>query len=95
MIQVVRMLCVAAGCVLMMAWFRPLAAQTTSDIDPEALIEQIIATEMHQRDSLKDVTFESQYIEGEETDKGFKEKVRFNKKVQIKYFRDTAWYHEE
>lgn len=69
--------------------------QVTPGVDPEALIEQILATDGHQRAEVHDVTFESQYIEGEETDKGFKEKARFNKRVQIKYFKDTAWYHEE
>jgi hypothetical protein len=71
------------------------SAQTSAGIDPEALIAQILVTDAHQREDVKDVTFESQYIEGEETEKGFKEKVRFNKKVHIKYFKDTAWYHEE
>ncbi len=69
--------------------------QAPSGVDPEALITQILATDSHQRDQVHDVTFESQYIEGEETDKGFKEKARFNKKVQIKYLKDTALYHEE
>lgn len=73
----------------------PMVTAQTSEIDPNALIEQILATDMHQREDVKDVTFESEYIEGEETDKGFKEKVRFSKKVQIKYLKDTAWYHEE
>jgi hypothetical protein len=71
------------------------AMAQTSEIDPNALIEQILATDMHLRENIKDVTFESEYIEGEETDNGFKETVRFNKKVQIKYLKDTAWYHEE
>ncbi len=70
-------------------------SQVTPGVDPEALIEQIVATDGHQRAEVHDVTFESQYIEGEETNKGFKEKARFNKRVQIKYFKDTAWYHEE
>jgi hypothetical protein len=69
--------------------------QTPAGVDPEALITQILATDAHQREQVHDVTFESQYIEGEEKKEGFKEKARFNKKVQIKYLKDTTLYHEE
>ena len=85
--------CVVVACTTL---FTPGArSQETAGVDPGALIEQILATDGHQREAVRDVTFESQYIEGEETKKGFEEKARFNKRVQIKYLKDTAWYHEE
>jgi hypothetical protein len=64
-------------------------------IDPNVLIERILSVDAKQRETLKDATFESEYIEGEETDKGFKEKVRFTKKVYVRYLKDTAWYRDE
>jgi len=72
------------------------AAQQDSGIDPEALIERMLAVDRQQSEQLKDVVFDAEYIEGEDKgDEGFKEEVRFVKKVSIKYFEDTAWYHEE
>jgi hypothetical protein len=79
----------------MLIFHSPVARAQDADIDADALIDRILANHDRQREALKDVTFESQYVEGEETDKGFVEKVRFNKKVYIKYLPDTAWYHEE
>ncbi len=81
------------GCALIVSPFSTQAQE--SGIDPNVLIERILSVDAKQRETLKDATFESQYIEGEETDKGFKEKARFNKRVYIKYLKDTAWYHEE
>lgn len=66
-----------------------------ADIDPAAIIERILAVDAQQRETLKDVTFQSEYIEGEQTDEGFKEKLRFVKKVYIKYLKDSAWYRDD
>ena len=71
-------------------------AQENDGIDPEALIERILAVYHEQRASLEDVTFDATFIEGKMEDKeGFVEKERFDKKIYIKYLADTAWYHEE
>jgi hypothetical protein len=67
----------------------------TAGIDPNALIERILTVDSLQMSRINDVTFDAEYIEGEEKDDGFKEKVRLVKRVYIKYFPDTAWYHEE
>jgi hypothetical protein len=73
-----------------------LPAQDSGGIDPEALIERILAADQVQCDLVDDVTFEAEYIEREDKgDEGIKEKVRLTKKVYIKYFEDTAWYAEE
>jgi hypothetical protein len=64
-------------------------------IDPAAIIGRILAVDAQQRETLKDVTFQSEYIEGEQTDQGFKEKLRLVKKVYVKYLKDTAWYRDD
>ena len=74
----------------------PVAAGAQQDgIDPAAIIERILAVDAQQRETLKNVTFQSEYIEGEQTDEGFKEKLRFVKKVYVKYLKDTAWYRDD
>ena len=70
-------------------------AQTDNGIDPEALIDRILMVEQRQCDSLSDVVYDAEYIEGEEKDGEFKEKVRFIKKIYVKYLPDTALYLEE
>ncbi|MFQ6007899.1 MAG: hypothetical protein ACE5K8_03010 [Candidatus Zixiibacteriota bacterium] len=71
-------------------------AQIQSGIDPEALIERILAVNEKQRSEIKDVVFDAEYIEGKkESDGSFKEEKRFVKKVYIKYLPDTTWLHEE
>ncbi len=71
-------------------------AQDAGGIDPEALIERILATDRYQRDHLQDVTFSAEYVEREDAgDEGFREKVRLVKNVYIKYFVDKAWFAEE
>ncbi|MEW5795879.1 MAG: hypothetical protein AB1772_05915 [Candidatus Zixiibacteriota bacterium] len=72
-----------------------LTAQDPSGIEPEALIERVLAVDKAQREQLRDVTFDAEYIEREESDEGPKEKIRLEKKVYIKYLNDTAWYAEE
>ena len=71
-------------------------AQDQSGIDPEALIERILAVDRAQREQIHDVTFDAEYVEREDKgDEGVKEKVRFDKKVYVKYLDDTAWFAEE
>ena len=73
-----------------------MAQLPASGIDPEAIIERVLAVEKDQRRQLNDVVFESEYIEGEEKkDEGFREKVRFEKRTYLKIFEDTAWFNEE
>ena len=69
--------------------------QTETGIDPEALIERILQVDTRQRGELQDVMYDAEYIEGEQKESGFEEKVRIIKRIYIKYFPDTAWYHEE
>jgi hypothetical protein len=79
-------------------WLAPVAtvAQDQSGIDPEALIERILAVDRAQRGQIRDVTFDAEYIEREDKgDEGVKEKVRFDKKVYVKYLGDSAQYAEE
>ena len=74
----------------------PLVAQTDGGIDPEALIERILTVDKAQREQVKDVSFDAEYIEREEAgDNEVREKVRFEKEVYIKYLPDTAWYAEK
>lgn len=71
-------------------------AQENEGIDPEALIERILAIYHDQQARVTDVTFDATFIEGKMEDKeGFVEKERFDKKIYLKYPPDTAWYHEE
>jgi hypothetical protein len=72
------------------------ASQEVGGIDPEALIERILAADKEQREQIHDITFDAEYIEREsEGDDGFKEKVRLIKKVYLKYLEDTCLYAEE
>ncbi len=70
-------------------------AQMNNGIDPEALIERILTVEQRQRQNIQDIVFDAEYIEGEEKDGEFREKVRFIKKVYVKYYQDTALYYED
>jgi len=71
-------------------------AQEPSGIDPEALIERILTVDRVQRDQIEDITFEAEYVEREDKgSEGIKEKLRFVKKIYIKYFEDTSWFAEE
>ncbi|RKX28555.1 MAG: hypothetical protein DRP47_04025, partial [Candidatus Zixiibacteriota bacterium] len=75
----------------------PAAAQQHAvGIDPEALIEQIVNIEKKQREQIKDVTFDTELLIGENDNKMiFQEKSRFFKKVYLKFLDDTTWFHEE
>lgn len=70
-------------------------ASTSAGIDPEALINQILQVDADQRARLRDAAFDATYVEGElKKDGAFEEKLRFMKRIFIKYFPDTAWFHE-
>lgn len=69
--------------------------QQDSGIDPEALIERILAVHDQQMQKLHDVTFDAEYVEGEEKDGKYEEKLRIVKKVYIMYVDDTALYKEK
>ena len=70
-----------------------LSAQNGSEKD--GLIKQILMVEQHQREQVHSVMFDAEYIEGEDKDGEFIEKVRFDKKISVKYLEDTALFHEE
>ncbi|MCX6834480.1 MAG: hypothetical protein NTW07_04995 [candidate division Zixibacteria bacterium] len=71
-------------------------AQGQSGIDPEALIERILAVDRAQRERIHDVTFDAEYVERDDGgNDDVKDKVRFDKKVYVKYLGDTAKYAEE
>ncbi|UCC44027.1 MAG: hypothetical protein JSU65_13085 [Candidatus Zixiibacteriota bacterium] len=73
------------------------SAQVQSEgIDPEAIIERILAADSARASVLEDVVFDAEYVEGKQEKSGeFVEKIRFEKKIYIKFFDDTAWYHED
>ncbi len=66
--------------------------QETAAIDPEALIDRILAVEHQQSEILKDVVFDAELVE---KDDDGKEKKRFVKKLYLKYLADTTWFAEE
>ncbi|MFZ5980358.1 MAG: hypothetical protein ACOYVF_06970 [Candidatus Zixiibacteriota bacterium] len=71
------------------------AAKENDNIDPQALIQRILAVEQEQRREISDIVLDAEYVEGEETDDGFKEKVRFTKKIYLKILEDTALFRED
>lgn len=72
------------------------SAQESGGIDPEALIDRILGVEKKQREAVRDVVFDAEYVEGENGKDGeFVEKIRFIKKVYVKFLEDTALFHEE
>lgn len=74
----------------------PVSADEHNGIDPEALIERILAVDHEQREQIHDLTLDAEYIEQEDKgDEGMVEKLRLVKKIYIKYFADSAWYHED
>ncbi|MBN1213797.1 MAG: hypothetical protein JXA92_14595, partial [candidate division Zixibacteria bacterium] len=67
-----------------------IAAQETGNIDPAAIIQRILAVERAQLDEIRDIIFEAEYIEGELKDDSYQEKVRFTKKIFLKFLPDTV-----
>jgi hypothetical protein len=90
-IRVILITAVAA-----MLWLGSGAAQSeTEGIDAEVIIERILSVEQERRAQVNDVIFDAEYVEGETKDGEFVEKVRFDKKIYIKFLEDTAWFNEE
>lgn len=73
----------------------PARAQQDSGIDPEALIERILSVHDRAMERLEDVTFDAEYLELEEKDGDYVEKLRIVKRVYIMFVDDTALYKEE
>ena len=86
-----------AALVILLLFSSSIVAQgNTAGIDPEALIEQILTVDAHQREQVKTLVLDAEYIEGKPDDMGgVKEESRFIKKVYLKFFPDTTWYHEQ
>lgn len=83
--------------VLMLIAVPKLVSPLANDgIDPEALIERILAVYYEQYNQVHDLTLEATLVEGKIEDKeGFVEKERLEKIIYIKYLPDTSWYHEK
>jgi len=82
--------------VLTLVAVAPSLAEEQNGIDPEALIERILAVDREQREQIHDLTLDAEYIEQEDKeDEGMVEKLRLVKKIYIKYLGDTALYHED
>ncbi len=86
---------VAVGVTMCCGLIQNAIAQVDDGIDPEALIERILVAEQQQLGEIHNLVFDAEYVEGEEKDGEFKEKVRFVKKIYIKYLADTSLYHED
>lgn len=81
--------------VVLFAVNAPLAEQAPG-IDPEALIERILAVDTKQRSEVTDVILDAENVQGKrERDGSLTEKKRFVKKIYMKYLPDTTWYQEE
>lgn len=66
-----------------------------SDSEANQIIVQILKVEQLQMDIVKNVMFDVVFIEGENKDGTFVEKVRIEKTIYIKYKTDTAFLVEE
>ena len=68
-------------------------AQEESALDADAIIAKILADDAKQRSEIQTVTFDAEYIEKESNGNGgYDEKLRFEKKIRLKYLPDTIWY---
>ena len=63
--------------------------------EKNGLIKQILMVEQNQKEQVNTVVFDAEYIEGELKDGEFKEKVRFEKKIYVKYLEDTSYFYED
>lgn len=87
---------IVTALIILCAWGNVATAQNQPAMDPEAMIARIVSIDDAQRDTIKDVTFEAEYFEGEYNDDGlFEEKMRFIKKIYLKFNPDTTLMHEE
>ncbi len=72
-----------------------LSAPQDRGIDPEALIDQILSVDAHQRAEVKDLILDAEYVEGKlGTDGDLVDTRRFLKEIYIQYLPDTTRYHE-
>lgn len=78
--------------IVLVGAFLPTLVSAQTGIDPEALIERIVAADRGQRDQIKTITWDAEYVEWETDSDTAVEKVRFVKKVFVKNFEDTAWF---
>ena len=83
------------GLVCLLLGAADVRCQLSNGIDPEALIERILAVDAEQRRGLTDVTFEAELVDGEFKREEFKEKVRFKKLVYLKFLTDTTLFQEK
>lgn len=82
--------------IIIVALFLTCRGLTVAQSDGDAVIQQMLAVEAKQKQALHDVVFDAEMLEGEFDDNGdFVTKAKFLKKIYIKYFEDTAWYHED
>jgi hypothetical protein len=81
----------AGACALLVAGSGA-AAEPPGAIDPEAVIERILAVEADRRLQVKNVAFDAEYIEKDEDGV---ETARIIKKAYLKYLPDTTLFHEE
>ncbi|MCH7490406.1 MAG: hypothetical protein IID05_06890 [Gemmatimonadetes bacterium] len=51
-------------------WSGSVGAEELNGIDPEALIERILAVDQKQRNEIKDIVFDAEFLEGETNDEG-------------------------
>ena len=70
-------------------------AKPQNGIDPQALIERLLAVDAEQKARLHDVVLDAEMVEGKYEDDVFVEKVRYKKKVYVRHLEDTALLYEE
>lgn len=71
-------------------------AQDESAIDFEAIMQKIVEVEARQKAEVRDVVFDAEYIEREKDGEGgFREKIRLEKTITLRYVGDSAIFEEE
>ncbi len=80
-------------CSLLFVCVTQIIAQNNNEAS--TLVHQILEVEKFQKEKVQNVTFDAEYIEAEEKDGKFVEKIRFDKKIYIKYDNDTAYLFED
>lgn len=80
----------------MLLTFIPVLGQEEEALEPDAIIQKILAVEAKQRSEIQNVVFDAEYVERESNGNGgYNEKVRLEKKIRMKYLPDTVLYSEE
>lgn len=72
-----------------------LEAKPQNGIDPQVLIERLLAVEFELRERLHDLVLDAETVEGKYEDGVFIEKARFHKKIYLQYQEDTVLFFEE